>query len=293
MIGMELNRDRSEKVKYTFVGYPIYARRGLLSRYPDGKAPAHRHDDIEFIAVISGKMNYNVSGETIELDAGDGIMVNSKRLHFGYMRDNAECDFICLLLHPILLCALPSTEREFVQPVLKNESAPYLKLSRDVATHKEIIELTKRIYEVKDQKTAPLLIQSFFSRIWANVCECITPCKQTTIDLDGASVKKMLDFIMTEFRHEVRLADIAKAGNVGESKCCKLFSKYTGQTPNAYLNRVRLDESTHYLVNTDMTITEIAREVGFNGASYYAESFRKQYKQSPSAYRLYINPDWK
>ena len=34
-----LNDDRSEKVCYNTPDYPVYIRRGLLSRYPDYKAP--------------------------------------------------------------------------------------------------------------------------------------------------------------------------------------------------------------------------------------------------------------
>ncbi len=36
---------------------------------------------------------------------------------------------------------------------------------------------------------------------------------------------------------------------------------------------------------TNLNITEIAYEVGFNGASYYAETFRKYMGISPSSYR--------
>ncbi len=286
MIGMELNRDKSEKVKYTFDDYPVYARRGLLSLYPDGKAPAHWHDDIELIAIISGRMNYNVAGEIIELEAGDGVIVNSKHLHYGYSVSDAECDFICILLHPVLLCSLPSTERDFIQPILKAEGLPYIKLT-DVDTRQgEILKLIRQIYDVKDQKTAPLLIQSYFGLIWALIYESMDlGDTKTALSPDGISIKNMLEFIMKHYKSEIKLGDIATAGNVGQSKCCKLFAKYTGQTPNAYLNRVRLDESTRYLKETDLTVTAIAREIGFNGASYYAEAFRKRYKKSPTEYR--------
>ena len=43
--------------------------------------------------------------------------------------------------------------------------------------------------------------------------------------------------------------------------------------------------------NTDMTITEVAGTVGFSGSSYYAESFRKWCKKSPSEYRRQENMD--
>ena len=84
---------------------------------------------------------------------------------------------------------------------------------------------------------------------------------------------------------KITLADIAASGAVGQSKCCKLFAKYIGQTPNLYLIQYRLGKSTELLKNTDMTVTEIAYAVGFNGSSYYAEAFRKWCGKSPMEYR--------
>ena len=98
-------------------------------------------------------------------------------------------------------------------------------------------------------------------------------------------LKNMIGFIQQNYTVKISLADIAASGAVGQSKCCKLFAKYIGQTPNMYLTQYRLDKSTELLKNTDMTVTEIAHVVGFSGSSYYAEAFRKWSGKSPSEYR--------
>ena len=95
----------------------------------------------------------------------------------------------------------------------------------------------------------------------------------------------MIGYIQKFYKKKITLDDIAKAGMVGQSKCCKLFDRYIGMTPNTYLIRYRLHQSTWYLKNTDTTITEIAQTVGFSGSSYYAEVFGKWYDKSPSEYR--------
>ncbi len=102
----------------------------------------------------------------------------------------------------------------------------------------------------------------------------------------------MIGFIQQNYAVKITLADIAAAGAVGQSKCCKLFAKYIGQTPNTYLMQYRLDKSTTLLNSTDMTVTEIANAVGFNGSSYYAEAFRKWYGKSPSEYRIKENSEF-
>ena len=84
MLSLEMRDDRSEKVRYDYTDYPIYIRRALLSSYPGYAAPTHWHDDIEFIAVLSGEMQYNVNGEIVTLAENEGIFVNARQMHFGF-----------------------------------------------------------------------------------------------------------------------------------------------------------------------------------------------------------------
>lgn len=95
----------------------------------------------------------------------------------------------------------------------------------------------------------------------------------------------MTGFIQQNYTSRISLKEIAAAGSVGISKCCKLFSRYFSQSPNLYLNQYRLNKSAQLLRETDMTITEIALSTDFGSASYYAESFRKWAGMSPGKFR--------
>ena len=286
MLHIEVNDDRLEKVKYDYADYPIYVRRARLSSYPNYAAPAHWHNDIEFIAVLSGEMQYNVNGKILTLKTGEGIVVNTRQLHFGFSHDKKECDFICILLHPLMLCATDAYERDFVLPVLHNQKAGFVKLNKEPSWNKNILEYIKNMYSVKDEKTAPMKIQSLFLSIWITLYENIAHENRSTKQNTELSVlKNMIEFIQQNYTVKISLADIAASGAVGQSKCCKLFAKYIGQTPNLYLMQYRLDKSTKFLKNTDMTVTEIAYTVGFGGSSYYAEAFRRWCGKSPTEYR--------
>lgn len=286
MIHMELKDDRSEKIKYDNADYPIYIKRALLSSYPNYAAPSHWHDDIEFIAVLSGEMQYNVNGKILTLKTGEGIIVNTRQLHFGFSPEKKECDFICILLHPLMLCATDAYERDFVLPILHNQKAAFVKLNKDAAWHRNILEDIQQMYSVRDEKTAPMKIQNLFSSIWIDLYENIAHVNRTLIQNAELSVlKNIIGFIQQNYTVKISLADIAASGAVGQSKCCKLFAKYIGQTPNLYLMQYRLDKSTELLKKTDMTITDIAYAVGFNGSSYYAEAFRRYCGKSPTEYR--------
>lgn len=286
MMFLELKDDRSEKVRYDYIDYPIYIRRAFLSSYPSYAAPTHWHDDIEFIAVLSGEMQYNVNGEIITLNENEGIIINARQIHFGFSEKRKECDFICILLHPLMLCTTSAYERDFVLPILHNRNATFVKLNKEIIWQKEILDDIKHMYSIKGEKSTPIKVQTLFLDIWIRLYENITHENHPEIqNTDLSILKNMIGFIQQNYLVKISLADIAASGAVGQSKCCKLFAKYIGQTPNMYLTQYRLDKSTGLLKNTDMTVTEIAHAVGFSGSSYYAEAFRKWSSKSPSEYR--------
>lgn len=284
---IELKDDSSEKVHYDKSDYPIYIRSGKLSHYPNYAAPIHWHDDIEFIAILAGEMKYNVNGEIINLQNGNGILVNARQMHFGFSDARLECDFICILLHPMLLCSTPSYENDYILPVVRNTAMPYIFLDKNTIWQKKILEQIQFMYTRKDLKTAPLDVQSAFSSIWSLLYENIPPNDNTkSLQSNDLNItKNMVGFIQKNYTHKISLMDIAASGAVGQSKCCKVFAKYFNQTPNAYLTQYRLNKSIELLRYTDLSIIEIALSVGFSGASYYAETFRKWFGMSPTEFK--------
>lgn len=291
MLSVDLKDDQSEVVHYDFEDFPIYIRRALLSSYNNFEAPPHWHDDIEFIAVLQGEMNYNINGEIITIGQNEGVFINSRQLHFGFSRSKNECDFICILIHPMMLCVSGAVEQKYVVPLLKNQNVPYIKLSADTAWQKEVLGCIRNMYKARDDVAAPLAVSSLFLKVWAVLfknLDAAPSLKNQNSDL--TVLKNMIGYIQKFYREKITLDDIALSGAVGQSKCCKLFDRYIGVTPNAYLIRHRLHQSIWYLKNTDMTVTEIAHTVGFSGGSYYAETFRKRYNRSPSEYRKTNRP---
>ena len=93
------------------------------------------------------------------------------------------------------------------------------------------------------------------------------------------------DNIITENAGQIRLKDIAEAGNVSVSTCSNLFSRLIHRSPVSYLLTYRLHEAQKLLRKTDLSITEAASASGFNGSSYFAEIFRRETGMTPGQYR--------
>ncbi len=105
------------------------------------------------------------------------------------------------------------------------------------------------------------------------------------------SYKKLIneaeDYIENNLRKKILIADIAKSIHISEYHFHRIYSKYSKETINQFISRVKLERSAILLVtNSKLTITEIAYLYGYSESSAYCRAFKKHFKISPTKYRL-------
>lgn len=283
---IDIKEDRSERVKYDYPDYHVYIRRDFLSSFPNYTADSHWHDDIELMLILSGKMLYNVNGEIVTLNEGEGILVNTRQLHHGFSNDKTECDFICILFHPFILCTVKSFEREFIVPFLKSR-IPYVHLIPAIKWQNKILRNIQAIYDCKDTHEAPLFTQGCLCSLWSHLIANTDtkPRTKEASDTKLSTLKAMIDFIHRHYSEKLTLEKIARVGNISKRTCGMIFMQYLNKTPMEFLIDYRLRKAIKLLKTTDKTILEISLAVGFSGASYFAETFRKNFGMSPTEYK--------
>lgn len=216
---------------------------------------------------------------------GEGIFVNSRRLHSGYSDDHTECEYYVVLFHPATLCSVKQLEHELVTPVI-NSTQDFIHLRPDTHWHKAIIDLVNTIAEKSKDKTAPFAAFGSVYLIWSEIAAHVDLSRKPGNDNTKLSeLKAMISYIHEYYSQKVTLEAIAQSGYVSKRTCGGLFLKYLYKTPIEYLNDYRLQKSIELMKSTDKTILEISLACGFSGASYYAEVFRRSFGTSPAEYR--------
>jgi len=92
-------------------------------------------------------------------------------------------------------------------------------------------------------------------------------------------------------RHEaIDLDAIARRAHFSRFHFLRLFRRAFGETPHRYLTQARLARAQHLLTCTDLSVTEVCFEVGFQSLGSFSALFTRTVGHPPNRYRARIFP---
>lgn len=290
MIITKVQKDFSEIIHYHYPQIPLYSRVSLLSEYSEMTALGHWHEDLEFIVIMQGKMLYSVNGTDYLLEEGQGIFVNSGQFHYGHSFNQTDCKFLCLLLPLTLLNPPEAIKAAYVTPLLESGHYPFCILNPVLSAHARILEYLKGIHTLcRNQEPAfELELESIIFSLWKLLYEDFMQTPEETkheISPHLGELRHMIGFIQRHYSEKITLEQIAAAGNLSRSGCCKLFQSLLHTSPVAYVINYRIHKSIELLRTTELTVTEISYYCGFSNTSYYIKMFKRATGVSPLTYR--------
>lgn len=114
-------------------------------------------------------------------------------------------------------------------------------------------------------------------------CKRCQPTGKLVTNLEWVEEIKII--IEENYKLNLTLEELSFLARGSESHLRHVFKEETGQTPQQYLEKVRMEKAKDLLVSTKKTINEIARDVGIENVSYFIKRFSRYYKETPKKYR--------
>lgn len=283
-------KNRRETVQYNVPQLPFYVKRNWLYGYPNKSAVVHWHTDVEFMIVLKGRMNYSVNGKEYLLTEGKGIFVNSNQFHYGYSKENENCEFICVIIPLSLVEPYFAIYEKYVKTIIEDERCSCLPIDEKNPFGLKIIsdiKILNAIIEHQDEDMELSIVQRVF-HIWKYLYRLMKNAYDAKEQENAKYIKElrnMIFYIHKYYPEKLTLEEIAEAGNVCRSNCCKIFQKLLHMSPITYLTEYRIAKSLELLNNSSMNVTEIAFCCGFSSTSYYIKKFRQMMGCSPLQYK--------
>ncbi len=96
---------------------------------------------------------------------------------------------------------------------------------------------------------------------------------------------RVIDHLRVHLDSPMKLQELAKVAYFSEFHFHRIFGAITGETLNAFTNRLRLEKAARLLRYSSQSATEIALDCGFSSSATFSRAFRSAYETSPSAFR--------
>lgn len=104
-------------------------------------------------------------------------------------------------------------------------------------------------------------------------------------DSSGKYAEQALRYIDEHYRENLRVEEIAASLHISRKYLCSVLERHAGTSTKEYLLCRRVDAAAELLLHTELTVSEIAAEVGYGDYTQLSRLFRKKKGISPQRYR--------
>lgn len=268
--------------------FNVNVRRNVLR-----EIPWHWHQEVEVDIITRGRGLLRADGGSWVLEKGDGVFLNTNLFHNIQGAEGGACCFHSLVFTADLLAGAPGSvfEQRYVRPLLSSPTR-LLILRQSEPWQKAALDAVDEAYRAFAQEDFgwELLARAALSRLWqlaAKHADLSRPAEEEPSDI--RRLKLMLRCIRENYARPLTLEEIAASANIGKRECLRCFQRTIGIPPIQCLLKVRIRQASRLLAETDLSVTEVGMQCGFENPSYFAHAFRRMTGRSPRDYRQYFS----
>lgn len=260
--------------------------------HSQGDLELHRHGFTELVIVIDGTGEHLFDDERFPIAASDVFVIDQDHAH-GYDRTRALRIVNVLFQERYLIAAAPTLQtmpgyQAFVhlEPMSRKNLgfAGRLKLAPEAMT--EVRDLVSRIsYELKTRSGGYVsMATALLVELLVSLCRAYTESDSET-HRDLLDIGRVIGYIENNFRQDLPMEELTRLVAMSERSLLRKFRGASGTSPRQYHVRVRISHASRLLRTSNLSVTDIASEVGFDDSSYFSRRFRQIHGMSPTAFR--------
>ncbi len=255
----------------------------------------HQHDIIEIYFLISGQRYYFIDGKAHLVMPRDLVIIRENIDHKVFSAGIGTYSRYILY-----------ADREFINTTLEPDTAQSLNSSIDKdifvfkikeASNLEIFfhkmqNLELNHTDTSDKKDA---LKKHCTNILKEIDKSIIheePTKeQEHLSYVNKNMLEIAEYINNNHADKITLDHLSSKFNLSKFYICKLFKKSIGMTFSDFLNNLRITEAKSLLENTELSISQISKTVGYNDTGYFCRMFKKTMQITALKYRKQTKAD--
>jgi len=250
--------------------------------------PVHYHPEFEINFILNGKGVKRVVGDNIEeIDTVELVLIGPNLYH-GWELNKCTSKKIREITIQFDNNLFPDSllSRRIMSPIREmfNRSIHGILFSKKVSE-----ELTPRLIKLSKLDGA-----DYFLEITSILFDLANSRNQRLLSTytveyatfdDNDKMKMVYDYVQKNFTEKISLEDLSNVANMTTITFNRFIKKRTGKPFVKYINDIRIGYAARWLVEKDLSISEIAFKSGFNNLANFNRSFKTIKNRTPSQYR--------
>lgn len=250
-----------------------------------GCSSAHLHADLEILLMLEGSIEITTRNERFALSAGELALFNPYQTH-AYAAVSERTVLLVLQIDPAFCRAY--------YPRLENIRFETSALSAVLSAH-DAEAMAGTCFDIGYNYFGEALAYEFrcigdINRLMALLLTYVPFRSLSDRELFSSSqteqrMERILSDIHAHFREKITLEELAEHEQLTSAYLSRFFKAQTGQTFQAYLTALRLEQAVQLLTGTDLSILDVSIESGFSDLKYMTKAFSQQFGMTAGAYR--------
>nr|WP_294898783.1 helix-turn-helix domain-containing protein [uncultured Pedobacter sp.] len=262
----------------------------LVDRFEDMVEPEHiefphKHDFYEILWITKGKSEQNIDYKSYTISDNTLFFISPGQLHLFEEWENIE-GFIILFREEFFLQIFQNKNILFELSYLDNlHENPFLKLKKeDETVLKPIVELLYR--ECNQIEISKEVVQALLFVLLKNIQMLFgIPKHQNTTNHHIVLFKKFKKLVELHFSENLSVLQYASLLSVSTHHLNSIVKEVSAKTSTQIITERIALEAQQLLNFSELTITQIADNLGFSDNSYFARFFKKHTGLSPQDFR--------
>lgn len=226
-------------------------------------------NDFYLIYIIKGKMDIELDGEKHVFSEGQFLIIKQGTDISYYTEPETKLNYLWL---------------HFTGSSAEKKLSKY-----DILTNKiiqaeisvEVISLWKRMF--REFSVNDMYFDESTSSILNEILICLA--RSRTSGRHREKILKTTIYISENYSIDLTLKKLSEMVGMSKAYYRSCFKEVTGMSPIQYLIDVRMSVADTLLLSTDMPLSAISEEIGFEDVYYFGRLFKKKYGISPGRYR--------
>ena len=251
----------------------------------------HYHEYIELLYPLEGEYEIRVGGDIVLLSTQSLLVIRSGEPHCTRGTGTRQTLLCIKVLPEVLYGTGLADSAEMAISLVEERFSRRRMFDRETLSGTCVPDaLTAAYRECQENRFgSELILRAEIQRVFLWVARFwyeAAGAPPLTLPRPGATaaLRQVRDYVREHYA-TANLRDAAALCGLSYGYLSRLFGKWMNMSFSAYVNHVRVNRSLRLLVSTDMSITQIASELGFSSTSHFILAFRKDHGLSPDKYR--------